>query len=47
MPGPVRLALEIAVFGGGVAAYAVAGHDTVALVVGAVTVGHFSPRTTA
>ena len=36
VPGPVRLALEVAVFGGGVAGYAVAGHQAVALVVGAV-----------
>jgi hypothetical protein len=41
VPGPVRLALEIAVFGGGVAGYAVAGHEVVALVVGTVTVGHY------
>jgi hypothetical protein len=41
VPGPVRLALEIAVFAGGVAGYAVAGHQTVALVVGAVVVGHY------
>ena len=41
VPGPVRLALEIAVFAGGVAGFAVAGHASVAFVVGVVVVGHY------
>lgn len=40
VPGPVRLGLEIAVFGGGVLGFAVAGHETAALLIGAVMVGH-------
>ncbi len=42
VPGPVRLVLEIAVLGGGVLGYAVAGHDTAALLIGAVMVGHYA-----
>jgi hypothetical protein len=42
VPGPVRLALEVAVFGGGVAGFAVAGHETIALLIGAVMVGHYA-----
>ncbi len=41
VPGPVRLALEVAVFAGGAAGFAAAGHTTVAFVVGAGTVGHY------
>jgi hypothetical protein len=41
VPGPVRLALEAVVFGGGVVGFAAAGHTTVALVVGAVMAGHY------
>ena len=41
VPGPVRLALEGAVFAGGVAGYAVAGHGTLALLVGAAMVLHY------
>ena len=40
VPGPIRLALEVAVFSGGVAGFAAAGNATVALIVGAVMVGH-------
>ena len=39
--GPVRLALEAAVFAGGVAGFAVAGQGAVALLVGAVTGLHY------
>jgi len=39
--GPIRLALEVAVFAGGVAGFAVAGQGTVALLVGAVTGLHY------
>ncbi len=41
VPGPVRLALEVVVFGGGVLGFAAAGHVTAALVIGAVMVGHY------
>ncbi len=41
VPGPVRLALEVAVFGGGVAGYAIAGLQAAALVVGVVMLGHY------
>jgi hypothetical protein len=41
VPGPVRLAMEIAVFGGGVAGFVMAGHGTAAVVIGAVMVGHY------
>lgn len=41
VPGPVRLALEVVVFGGGVLGFAVAGHETIALLFGAVMVGHY------
>lgn len=41
VPGPVRLALEVAVFAGGVAGFAAAGHTNVALVVGTVIAGHY------
>jgi hypothetical protein len=39
--GPVRLALETAFFGAGVAGFAVAGHGTAAVVLGLVTAGHY------
>jgi hypothetical protein len=39
--GPVRLALEVAVFVGGVVGFAIAGHGTLALVVGTVMAGHY------
>jgi hypothetical protein len=41
VPGPVRLALEVVVFGGGVVGFGVAGHTTLALVVGVVMAGHY------
>jgi len=41
VPGPVRLALEVAFFGGGVAGFAVAGHGTVELALGLVTAAHY------
>lgn len=41
VPGPIRLGLEIAVFGGSVLGFAVAGHETAALLIGAVMVGHY------
>ena len=41
VPGPVRLALEVVVFGGGVLGFVAAGHATAALVIGALMVGHY------
>lgn len=42
VPGPVRLALEVVVFGGAVVGFAAAGQATAAIVVGAVMVGHYA-----
>jgi len=41
VPGPVRLALEAAVFAGGIVGYAAGGHATVALGFGAVGALHY------
>jgi Protein of unknown function (DUF2568) len=41
VPGPVRLGLEVAVFAGGVAGFAVAGRVAGATVFAALTVGHY------
>ena len=42
VPGPVRLAIELAVLGGGWLAYSIAGHPAIGTAFAALTVAHYT-----